>query len=159
MQCFRPELCKIKLDTGSIHIKDVYSGEFNLSVTTGKVSVDSVTCDGDVIVGVTTGKANITDVECRNVISTGSTGDIVLTNVIASDKISINISTGDVKLEVCDAAEIFIETDTGDITGTLLSEKIFSAKSDTGKVKVPRGVTGGICEIITDTGNIKITVG
>ena len=51
-----------------------------------------------------------------------------------------------------------IDTDTGDVEGTLLSEKIFIAKSDTGDTNVPATLTGGKCEIITNTGDIKIKI-
>ena len=50
------------------------------------------------------------------------------------------------------------DTDTGDVKGSLLSEKIFIPTTDTGDVDVPKTVTGGRCEITTDTGDIKITV-
>ena len=79
-------------------------------------------------------------------------------NVNASGVFSITRSTGDVEFDACDASEIYVKTDTGDVTGTLLSDKIFFAESDTGKVSVPKSVTGGRCEISTDTGRIDITV-
>ena len=62
------------------------------------------------------------------------------------------------RLERCDAAEIMINTDTGDVEGSLLSDKIFAAKSGTGDVEVPETGTGGRCIITTDTGDISITV-
>ena len=67
-------------------------------------------------------------------------------------------STGDVRMEGCDAAEIFILTDTGDVAGSLLSDKVFVVETDTGDVDVPRSAAGGRCEITTDTGDIRITV-
>ena len=67
-------------------------------------------------------------------------------------------STGDVRLDKCDAGEIEIETRTGDISGSLRSEKIFIARSDTGRIEVPETLTGGKCKIISDTGNIDITI-
>jgi hypothetical protein len=59
-------------------------------------------------------------------------------------------------LDLCD--EIYLKTDTGDVSGFLLSDKIFIAESDTGRISVPKTFTGGKCEVKTDTGNIKITV-
>ena len=53
---------------------------------------------------------------------------------------------------------MFVETDTGDVTGSLLSDKVFITKSDTGSIDVPKTVTGGKCEITTDTGDIKIEI-
>ena len=40
----------------------------------------------------------------------------------------------------------------------VLSAKVFITETDTGKVEVPKSVTGGRCEIETDTGDIQITV-
>lgn len=149
---------KIKTSTGDIHVEKVSAGALDLSVSTGDVIAKSITCDGDVKIKVSTGITKLFDVTCKNVISSGSTGDIYLKNVIASEKFSIERDTGYVKLERCDAYEIFIETDTGDVTGTLLSEKVFIPRTDTGSVKVPQTVTGGRCEITTDTGNIRIDI-
>ena len=148
----------ISLSTGDICIENVSAGALDLSVSTGKITASHVTCDGDVKIDVSTGKTDMTDVRCKNLISSGDTGDISLKNVIATEKFSIERSTGDVKLEKSDAAEIYIETDTGDVTGTLLAEKVFIAETDTGRVDVPKTTTGGKCEIETDTGNIKITI-
>ena len=90
--------------------------------------------------------------------SDGSTGDLVLKNVIASEKFSIERSTGDVKFEAADASEIFVETSTGDVCGSLMSEKFFITESDTGSSDVPQTLSGGKCEVKTSTGDIKITV-
>ena len=70
----------------------------------------------------------------------------------------MEVKSQHVVLDGCDAAEIFVKTDTGDVTGTLLSEKVFVTTTDTGKVEVPRSVSGGRCEITTDTGDIRISI-
>lgn len=147
---------KIKTTTGNIHVENASAQTIDLSVSTGKITASGVSCSGDITVGVSTGKVYLTDISCQSVISDGTTGDISLDRVIASGKLSIKRSTGDVKLEGSDAAEIFIETDTGDVTGTLLSDKVFIVQTDTGSVDVPKTVTGGRCEIRTDTGDIRI---
>ena len=51
-----------------------------------------------------------------------------------------------------------VSTDTGDVTGSLLSAKVFVVTTDTGTVQVPKSTAGGRCEISTDTGDIRITV-
>lgn len=148
----------IKRSTGDIHMKDVNAGALALSTSTGDVIVSGATCVGDATVGVTTGKVYLTHVVCENVTTSGDTGNILLKDVIATQKLSIERSTGKVKLESVDAAEILIKTDTGDVTGSLLSEKVFIVNTDTGKIEVPNTVTGGRCEITTDTGDIEITI-
>lgn len=149
---------KIKTNTGSIRVENVSANTLELSVSTGRVTASGVTCQDDVTVNVSTGDTLLTDVSCRAVISSGSTGDISLKNVVAGERFSIERSTGRVRLEGCDAAEIFIETDTGDVTGTLLSDKMFITETDTGRINVPKTITGGRCEITTDTGDIEIGI-
>ncbi len=149
---------RIGTSTGDIRVENISAGSLELSVSTGEVTVSGVKCSGDITVSVSTGKAQLSDASCQSVISTGTTGDIYLENVIAADKLSIKRSTGNVSFDGSDAAEIIVRTDTGNITGSLLTDKVFIAASDTGSVEVPRTVTGGRCEIDTDTGNIKIEI-
>ena len=79
-----------------------------------------------------------------------------MNNVIAAEKFSVERSTGYVKLNGCDAAELYVKTNTGDVIGSLLTDKVFITDTDTGSVDVPKTAVGGKCEIKTDTGNIKI---
>ncbi len=148
----------IKTSTGDIRVENVSANTLDLSVSTGGVMVCNVTCEGDVKITVSTGKKNLTNIECKNFVSNGNTGDISLNNVIAAEKFSIERSTGDVKFDGCDAAEIYVETDTGDVRGSLLTDKIFIVQADTGNVDVPKTVTGGKCEITTSTGDINISI-
>ena len=152
------EHMKIKTSTGDIRLEDVTAGDVKLTVSTGRVSVSSAKCAGDVTLKVSTGKANLIDVDCESFTSSGNTGDLALKDVIAEEKISIERSTGDVSFDGCDAAEIYVVTDTGDVRGSLLSDKVFMVETDTGDVDVPKSVTGGRCEIKTDTGDIEIVV-
>lgn len=147
----------IKEDTGDIEVpKDFKFGSIDISTSTGDITITGVTCEGDIVINVSTGRANLTDIKCKSFISDGSTGDISLKNVIATEKFSIERSTGDVKFDACDATEIWVKTDTGDVTGKLLSEKIFITQTSTGDVHVPKSTNGGKCEITTSTGDIYI---
>lgn len=152
------EVMQVKTSTGNICVENTSAGALDLSASTGRITVSNVTCIGDVKLEISTGKTNLTDLTCKNLISDGDTGDLFLKNVIATENFSIERSTGDVKFESSDAAEIDVETDTGDVTGSLLTDKVFITETDTGKIEVPKTVTGGKCEISTDTGDIKITI-
>ena len=151
-------LIRVNLSTGDIRMDHISAETLDLTVSTGRIEVESAACSGEVGIVVSTGKAVLTDTKCGSLQSVGSTGSMTLRNVIAEDRISVERSTGDVKLENCDAAELSIRTTTGDVSGTLLSEKIFLTKTDTGDIEVPRTTSGGVCEITTDTGDIEITV-
>lgn len=100
----------------------------------------------------------MTNVSCADFVAGSDTGTITLKNVVATGSFSIESDTGDVRFENSDAAPISVKTSTGDVTGTLLSEKIFIAKTSTGRIRVPETTSGGKCEITTSTGDIKIDV-
>ena len=85
-------------------------------------------------------------------------GNINLNNVIASGTYILERTTGNVKFEACDAKDLYIKTSTGRVSGSLKSEKEFIAQSDTGRVDVPKTITGGRCEVTTDTGSIELTI-
>ena len=51
-----------------------------------------------------------------------------------------------------------MKTNTGNITGTLVTDKVFLAHTDTGRIRVPTTTTGGRCELTTDTGNILLDI-
>ncbi len=149
----------IKTSTGDVAIEKVSAGALTLSTSTGRVTAADVDCAGDVSVNVSTGRTQLTNVICHNLLSDGDTGDITLQNVVATGRLSIERSTGDVRFDGCDAADIHVETDTGSVNGSLLTDKVFITHTDTGRVDVPESNAGGRCEIETDTGNIVITVG
>ena len=156
--CASAETVKIVASTGDVYAGGISVSLLDITVSTGDVMVSDVVCSGDVTIGVSTGDTNIIDVECKNLISTGRTGEISLKNVRVAEKISITRSTGDVSFNKSDAAELFVTTSTGDVEGSLLTDKIFIVKTDTGRVSVPNSITGGRCEITTDTGDIEILI-
>ena len=149
---------KLQTSTGDIRVENIRVGSLDLTATTGDMIVTDTTCQGDVSIGVSTGEVSLSGVSCKNLSTSGSTGDILLKNVIVEGKLSVERDTGDVRLEMSDAAEIVIKTDTGDVSGSLLTDKIFAVETDTGRKDVPNTTTGGRCEIITDTGDIQITL-
>ena len=162
---FNFESIDISEDTGNVTCYASASEFIKIKTTTGDIRAENlstgllgVTSAGDVKISVSTGKTSATDVKCKSLISSGNTGDMSLKNVIAAEAFSIERSTGDVKLDGCDAAELRITTDTGDVTGSLLSDKVFITQTDTGTVDVPQTTSGGRCKITTDTGDIKISI-
>ena len=150
---------KITTSTGDIEIENSSVGSLALSVTTGDIEASGVTCAGALSVSVSTGDAELENVRAKSFSSSGNTGDLSLDGVIIAETLSVKRSAGNVRFEGSDAGEIFVETDTGSVKGTLLSEKVFFVRTDTGKIDVPETQSGGICKITTDTGNIILSIG
>ncbi len=149
---------KVMTSTGDITVENLLVKSLELTASTGKIVVNNVKSEGDINLKVSTGKTILSDISCENFTSKGGTGKISLKSVIANEKLCIVRDTGDVELDNCDGAQISITTDTGDVSGSLKSEKVFIVKTHTGRVKVPDTITGGKCEITTDTGDIQIVL-
>lgn len=148
----------IKTDTGHINVSGISAAGMKLVSDTGMVEASDVVLANDLDIRVETGKVILTNVSCRNLTSNGDTGSIDMTNVIASCEFNLERDTGSIKFDGCDADTIYVKTDTGSVTGTLLSDKVFITETDTGSINVPKTITGGRCEISTDTGNINIEI-
>lgn len=129
----------------------------DIEVSTGDVSIDGVRA-GDITVESSTGKVSLKNITAENASLKTSSGDILLKNAVFADKLSVEVSTGDVTFERSDAGEIEVVAATGDVCGTLLSGKNFETETGTGSVSVPENSSGGRCSIKTSTGDIRIAV-
>jgi hypothetical protein len=158
VQASATDTIRVKTDTGSIRVEKLSAKALDLAVSTGKVTLSQITCEGGVSIKVSTGKTDLNDVTCQSLTSSGSTGSLSLHHVIATEAFTIRRSTGDVRFDHCDAATISVKTDTGDVSGTLLTAKRFVTETSTGSVRVPQSDSGGKCEIHTTTGDITITI-
>ena len=113
---------------------------------------------GEISIETNTGEMEISDVTCEKLNLKVNTGDIELTRVIANEEMRVKTKTGDIEFDECDAGSVYVDAVTGSVDGNFLTEKRFKAKTSTGSVRVPDTTTGGICEIITRTGDIRVEI-
>ena len=162
VRCSASALGEVRIiaGTGDILLQDMRAVTLDLSVSTGKVTLEHIPWAERIRISVSTGKTVLSDVKCISFFSEGSTGDVYLTNVIADNSISVTRSTGDIKLDSCDSSSsVDLHTTTGSIKGTLLTPKYFQTNTTTGRVAVPENFgADAICRISTTTGDIKIEV-
>ena len=152
------ETAEFITDTGDLRIDHALMGDITMKTDTGRITFDSVSLFGTLKISSHTGHVSLADLTCQSAEIETTTGKVTLTSCFVHGILDIETTTGDVRLEASDADELEIDTDTGDVTGTLLTEKIFFVTSHTGKIDVPRGMTGGACDIETDTGDVRISV-
>lgn len=145
----------IYLSTGSVKNYASATGEVKIKTSTGSIYLEDLTT-GSLDLSVTTGDINLNNVKCKSFSAEAGTGDVDCHSVIAEEKLSVSLSTGDVILNACDAAEVYVETSTGDVNGSFLTDKVYITETSTGDIRVPKTITGGRCEIITNTGDIEI---
>ena len=150
---------KVKTSTGSINLENITTGNVNTESSTGSSNFNKVTVLGDVYTKLSTGSFKFNDSTCENLTSNASTGSAKINNSIVNNHMEIKRSTGSVDFYNADANSVKVKTDTGHVKGNFLTDKVIYAKSDTGSISVPHLSSGGLCEIETDTGSIKIEIG
>ncbi len=152
------ESLALRTTTGDIRLDKVNAGAIRLSATTGAILANQVVSEKDCTLKATTGRIELSDFSCNSLTATNNTGRIILKDTVAADRLAIENSTGSILFDRADAASITAQTNTGRISGTLRSEKVFIAETSTGKIRVPKTVSGGRCELSTGTGNIEIDI-
>lgn len=173
---FTFDSAEVETDTGDIDWHADVHTSLSLGTDTGRIVVASIQVGTVLAAETDTGRMEFTDVQCEDMRTEAHTGDVSLQKVIVADslkivtttgdatltdtaaalELDIQTDTGDVLFNNADADQIRVHTSTGDVKGTLRTEKIFFTETDTGRVNVPRTTTGGTCEIETDTGDINI---
>ncbi len=145
--------------SGGMDVSENQIGSLKATGSSGGIQVASVRVNGDMEVRNTSGGIQISDAECKNIVAKGSSGSIKCSNVIASGDINLENSSGGIFLEACDAVNLKLSATSGSIRGSLLSSKNFIAEATSGSVDVPQSASGGLCEVSTTSGSIRIRVG
>ena len=155
---FTFENVDISLNTGDVFLGNMTADTVEISLSTGDVLFKSMECSGAVSVVSTSGDVSAVNVTCENFTAQGSTGDLDMKNVIIKNLFFVKKTTGDVKFEACDAGKVNVQVTTGDVDGSFLSGKTFDVHTGTGDIEIPRGSSGGVCQITTSTGDIEIDI-
>ena len=96
-------------------------------------------------------------IEALNVESTS--GDVRISEAVVNGKISIETVSGDLQLDSCDAENLWLKSVSGDISGTLLSEKHFTTHTTSGDVHVSDSASAAqTCEVTTTSGDVSIFI-
>lgn len=144
--------------SGGIGVSKVECANLSAANTSGSLRLSEIVATGDVNVEGTSGGVHLEDVECANLTGSNSSGKINCTDVNASGNINLENSSGGIALEACDAESLKLSATSGSIRGTLLTEKIFQADATSGSVDVPKTTSGGVCEVTTTSGSIKMSI-
>ena len=141
----------VTVGSGAVETLSVKSGS-------GDVIIRDLTAEGAVCVETTTGDQSLLRVTCGRLDLRAGTGDVTLTDTVAAGHLRTKSTTGDVTFTRFDAATLSVETNTGSVRGSLRTPKVFYADTTSGSVDVPKSTEGGICEIKTTSGSIRIIV-
>lgn len=149
---------KIEVSTGDINVNSKITNEIDVKASTGNINISNNNSIGNVKIETSTGDIKLNNLVGNNLNINTSTGDVIISNALFVNKLNIETSTGDVTINSSDFNEIRIETSTGDVDATFKTNKIIYAETSTGDTDYPHLTEGGICEIETSTGNIKVRI-
>lgn len=149
---------EIETYSGDIKLGGVRADSVSLTSYSGDTELKNVRCAGDCAANNDAGDVDAENVSCRNFFSNAFSGEASLKKVVAGAKMDVRRDSGDIRLRASDAGEIYLGTCSGSVSGTLLTEKVFVTETKSGDVRVPKTVKGGKCEIVTDWGDIGISL-
>lgn len=150
----------IKTISGDIYAKDLEADNLRLESSSGNISLLSASLDAGAELNSVSGDIKASDVRCSLLTAGSTSGGIKLQDVQTQNNLNIVNVSGDIVLDKSDAAFLRLKTTSGDISGNLLSPKIFNAYSVSGEINVPpsSSIASGECRINTVSGDIKIQI-
>ena len=152
------ESLQADMGTGDIAVDRALAfGTANFQLSTGDLTLNGVQAK-ELTVDGGTGDIRLSDMTPGALTVSLSTGKIVLVNVVCTGDLRCESTTGDIKLTDVDGANLYLKASTGSITGTIRTEKTFSASASTGSVYVPDSAGQGRCEARTSTGDIRLYI-
>ena len=150
----------LKTHTGDVKLGSISSQSIRIKTNTGDVDLNTVSARAGIDITSSTGDVKLLSASANGLKIKTDTGDVKRKESVCTDTVDVSTDTGDVEFSGFDASGIKIVTDTGDVRGSLLTPKYFVVKSDTGREIYPSdSFSEQRCEITTDTGDIKITIG
>lgn len=147
-----------KTISGVQRISQVSCQSAEIYATSGDVTVDSLKASGTFSCRTISGWQKLSSVTCQSAEIHSTSGDAALSDLIASESIRMETVSGNLTLIRCDAASLWLKTVSGNVNGTLLTEKVFAASTASGRIRVPDTSSGGKCEVKTTSGNITLEV-
>ena len=148
----------LKTTTGNVYIKNTISESLQVDINSGKIVLEDLFIKNTITLASSTGKTYVSNVECNTFYSTANTGDININNLKVNDYMNVETTTGDIAFNDCLCQNINLTTSSGDVDGSLIGHMQIDAKSNSGKIEVDKDYQGGICQVRTTTGDIKITL-
>ena len=173
------ETLSVQSASGNISIPASLSfAQVSMESTSGNVESEAAvekklfmrTVSGDVLAGQssplevtaisTSGNVSLSSMTIRDTATIKTTsGNMNIKKTCAVNEMFCSSASGQVIFEQSDAGSLRAETISGDVSGTLLSQKLFQIQTVSGTVNVPLSQPGGgICAVNTASGDVRLSV-
>lgn len=150
----------IQTSSGGAAVRGASPDSLFLSCSSGGV-VLSDCAPGEITLHSTSGSVKAEHVRCKTFDSSCTSGSQKFSDVIVEGLLRIDGTSGSVKLDDCDAGEVFIEVVSGSVSGNFLTPKQYDLRSTSGSISAPSssaptpGSTAGRCTVRTTSGSIR----
>lgn len=149
----------VQSTSGNITLTNSKVRALQANCTSGNIDLTSVTAEKNISVVCTSGNVKAEGVTGGTIAGKSQSGKIHFANVTVKGDMVLETTSGDIWLEESDASHLQIQSTSGNVNGTLLSEKIFIPRTTSGTIDVPDSApSAGICEITTTSGDIRLSV-
>ncbi len=165
--------------SGSVDIHRISAKSIEAEATSGGVYLTDLQIEDGISVTASSGGINIERAIVKSITASASSGNINLFDITASsalnlsavsgnikitdassyEKAEIKTSSGNISFSGFDSQDIYIEASSGNVTGALLTGKLFDVRTTSGTSSYPdHFIEGGSCKIKTTSGNVKIEI-
>lgn len=131
--------------------------DVSVETSSGIILIEELAC-AKLRVKNSSGSIHLSDVKAEELEGENSSGEIRCDNMMVAGDMKLSNTSGGMELGGCDAANLKLSSTSGSIRGTLLTEKIFVADATSGSVDVPKTSSGGMCEVTTTSGSIRMSI-
>ena len=149
---------KLKSTSGDIAVRKATLNGLTVDVGSGDIALDSLTVTDAIHANNVSGDVLLLHVTCGELDVEATSCSVELIDSTVAGHLSIKTGSGDVHLERADAETLYVKTVSGFVKGSLRTPKVFYADTSSGSVDVPKSTEGGLCEIKTTSGDIRIIV-
>ncbi len=154
---FSFETAALQSTSGDITCHAHVEKDLSAATTSGNIRLGGSDCEA-LSVSSTSGDISITDVRCRNAEAGTVSGNLKLSGVVAGEILRTKSVSGDTGLSRCDADALILSSTSGNIEGSLLTDKSFAANTTSGDVSLPQTSADTTCEVSTVSGDIAFSI-
>lgn len=146
--------------SGDIDVSEIIANKLSVDGTSSDIEIDKATLGSIDKISSTSGEIELSEVlTTGTVIIKTTSGDTKIEGSTFGGKLFFDSASGEFEMQSSDAAELDIDTASGDVTLLLLSPKNFVTDTSSGRVRVNGSLyTAPLCEVHTSSGDIEINI-
>ena len=148
----------LETTSGSIVVTKATLQSLTAQTGSGSVIFEDLAVNEAIFAETTSGSIRMNRVTCGNLDAHAGSGAIKLTDTVVTGQIKVKTTSGAIRFQRADAATLSLKTTSGSVTGSLRTPKVFYTDTTSGSVDVPKSIEGGLCEIKTTSGSIRLTI-